>query len=103
MRHLHQKLERKDDIRRRPAPQFFSRARDKLAPPLGRRARVEVRSVALHAAQLQVVGRTQRLTRRVPTLPVQVEQAVVRVRGNMSQVVAERHVEHVYVQRVLRR
>ena len=101
MRGLHQELERKDDVRRRPAPQLLARPRHKLAPPLWRRAGAEVRAVALHAAQF--LGRAQRLPRGFPPPPVQLEQAVVRERGDVPQVVAERYVEHPYAQRVFRR
>ena len=53
MRRLHQKLEREDDVRRRPTPQLLSGARGKFGPPLWRRdGVVALRSVALHATKI---------------------------------------------------
>ena len=94
VRALHQKLEREDDVRRRPAPQLLARPRRKLGPPLWWRHGIVLRSVALHAPQL--LGRAQRLPCRVPAAPMQLEQAVVRVRGDVPQVLAEGHVDHSY-------
>src|SRR6266404_1187249 len=101
MRTLHQELERENDIGRWTAPQLLPRTRHKCTPPLRWRNGVVLRAIALHAAQ--PVGRTQELPRRVPTPSVQVEQAVVSIRGDMPQVLAERRVEHAHVECVFRR
>src|SRR6266852_3358650 len=53
MRRLHQKLERKNEVRRWPSPQLLSCPRGKFDPPLWRRDGVVMLcSVALHATKV---------------------------------------------------
>ena len=101
MSRLHEELERENDVRRRPVPQFLPCPCHKFTPPFRGCHSVVLRAVALCAAQ--PIRPAQGLARRIPTPPVQIEQAVVRVRGDMAEVLAERRIEHVDAQRMFRR